>query len=118
MSHQGNASDVACRPQEAAMEEVEFRSIMVVISSLHNGKGFLNALRGHSCGRAGIRRALVELLTVLLDLHVLADQLRHELPPCSRMHETLSGTASVTGAPVTETAAHIFRIHGGQIVEE
>lgn len=76
-----------------------------------------NAFRGQGPGPAAIRRTLVELRTVLPDLHVVVDELRTEADTVIT-RETWCGTHAFTGKQVTGTVTHIFRIHDGQIVEE
>ncbi len=76
-----------------------------------------NTTHGDLHGRANLRRALVEVRTLLLNVHVVVDDLVTEVDTVIT-HETWRGTHASTGKQVKGTVTHIFRIQDGQIVEE
>lgn len=76
-----------------------------------------NSTHGDLHGFANLRRALVEVRTLLHNVHVMVDSLRTEVD-IVMTRETWRGTYAASGKQVQGTVTHIFRIHEGQIVEE
>ncbi len=76
-----------------------------------------NAFRGQTIGTAGVRRAIAELHTVLLDLHVTVEELKAEADTVTTC-EIWQGTHVATHIVIKGTVTHIFHIHDDKIVEE